>query len=105
MKELGKVVDSLVVVVFSLVVSDSYYLVACSLPCSSVHVISQARTLEWVAISVSRGSSQPRGQTGVSCTVGRFFTDSATFWLSPVLVTPVYNLILTNNIHNDTISK
>ena len=35
------------------VVSDP---VDCSLPGSSVHGILQARTLEWVAISVSRGS-------------------------------------------------
>ena len=33
----------------------------------SVHGISQARILEWVAISFSRGSSQPRAQTHVSC--------------------------------------
>ena len=33
---------------------------------SSVHGISQARILEWVAISLSRGSSQPRNQTCVS---------------------------------------
>ena len=32
----------------------------CSLPGSSVHGIFQARILEWVAISISRGSSQPR---------------------------------------------
>ena len=32
----------------------------CSLPGSSVHGISQARVLEWVAVSFSRGSSQPR---------------------------------------------
>ena len=32
----------------------------CSLPGSSVHGISQARILEWVAISSSRGSSPPR---------------------------------------------
>ena len=32
----------------------------CSLPGSSVHGIFQARVLEWVAISFSRGSSQPR---------------------------------------------
>ena len=32
----------------------------CSLPRSSVHGIFQARVLEWVAISFSRGSSQPR---------------------------------------------
>ena len=35
-------------------------------PGSSVHGILQARTLEWVAISSSRGSSQPRFQTHVS---------------------------------------
>ena len=39
----------------------------CSPPCSSVHGISQARMLEGVAISSSRGSSQPRDQTCVSC--------------------------------------
>ena len=32
----------------------------CSLPGSSTHGIFQARVLEWVAISFSRGSSQPR---------------------------------------------
>ena len=32
----------------------------CSLPGSSIHGIFQARVLEWVAISFSRGSSQPR---------------------------------------------
>ena len=32
----------------------------CSLPGSSVHGILQARILEWVAISFSRGSSRPR---------------------------------------------
>ena len=35
---------------------------------SSVHGILQARILEWVAISFSRGSSQPKDQTQVSCT-------------------------------------
>ena len=34
----------------------------CSLPGSSVHGTFQARILEWVAISSSRGSSQPRDQ-------------------------------------------
>ena len=34
--------------------------VDCSLPGSSVHVILQARILEWVAIPFSRGSSRPR---------------------------------------------
>ena len=41
-----------------------------SRPGSSVHGISQARILEWVAISFSRGSSQLRDQTPVSC-IGR----------------------------------
>ena len=35
-----------------------------SLPGSSVHGIFQARVLEWVAISFSRGSSQPRDRSG-----------------------------------------
>ena len=41
--------------------------VDCSPPGSSVHGVSQARILEWVAISFSRGSSQPRDQTSISC--------------------------------------
>ena len=36
------------------------------------------RILEWVAYLFSRGSSQPRNQTGVSCIAGRFFTSWAT---------------------------
>ena len=39
----------------------------CSSPGSCVHGISQARILEWVAISFSKGSSQPKDQTCVSC--------------------------------------
>ena len=46
----------------------------CSLPGSSVHGISQARILEWVAISFSRGFSQHRDWTQVSCIAGRFIT-------------------------------
>ena len=42
-------------------------LVGCSPPGSSVSGISQARILEWVAVSFSRGSSPPRDQTHVSC--------------------------------------
>ena len=38
-----------------------------SLPGSSVHGIFLARTLEWVAMLFSRGSSQPRDQTPISC--------------------------------------
>ena len=46
----------------------------CSPPGSSVHGISQARILEWVAISFSRGSSRPRDQTHIFCITGGFFT-------------------------------
>ena len=42
-------------------------------PGFSVHRILQARILEWVAISFSRGSSQPRDRTQVSCFAGRRF--------------------------------
>ena len=45
-----------------------------SLPGLSIHGIFQAKILEWVAISFSRGSSQPRNRTHVSCLAGRFFT-------------------------------
>ena len=49
----------------------------CSLPGFSVHGILQPRILEWVDVSFSRGSSQPRDQTHVSClTDGFFITES-----------------------------
>ena len=47
-------------------------------PGSSVHGILQARILDWVAISFSRGSSLPRDQTWVSCIASGFFTNQAT---------------------------
>ena len=50
----------------------------CSPPDSSVHWILQARIQEWLAISFSRGSSQPRDWTQVSHITGRFFTVWAT---------------------------
>ena len=43
-------------------------------PGSPVPGILQARTLEWAAIAFSRGSYQPRNQTGLSCIAGRCFT-------------------------------
>ena len=49
----------------------------CSPPASSAMGIFHARILEWVAMP-SRGSSQPRDQTGVSCIAGGFFTIWAT---------------------------
>ena len=38
----------------------------CSLPGSSVHGILQSRTVKWIAMPFSRGSSRPRDQTPVS---------------------------------------
>ena len=52
--------------------------VDCSPPGSSIHGILQARILEWVAISFSKGSSPPRDWTQVSCTAGRRFNLWAT---------------------------
>ena len=51
----------------------------CSPPGSSVHGISQARILEWVAISFSRESSQPRNWTHVSY-IGRQILDHCAIW-------------------------
>ena len=50
----------------------------CSLPGFSIHGVFQARTLEWGAISFSRGSSPPRDRTYVSCIAVRCFTLWAT---------------------------
>ena len=43
-------------------------------PGSSIHGIFQARVLEWVTMPSSRGSSQPRDQTQVSCIASGFLT-------------------------------
>ena len=51
--------------------------VDCSLPCTSIHGIFQAKILEWIAISFSRRSSQPRDQTcvfSISALASGFFT-------------------------------
>ena len=49
------------------VMSDTLQYCGLQLPGSSVHGISQPRILEWVANFCSRGSSQPRDRTHVSC--------------------------------------
>ena len=43
---------------------------------NTVHGILQARILEWIAFSFSRGSSQPRDRTQVSCIAGGGFSTS-----------------------------
>ena len=57
---------------------------ACSPPRSSVHGISQARVLKWVAICLSRGSSQSRDRTCVSC-IGRWILYHWATWEAPYL--------------------
>ena len=62
----------------------------------TIHGIFQARILEWVAFPFSRGSSQPRNQTQVSCIAGRFFTISQSLLklMSIESVMPSNHLIL-----------
>ena len=60
-----------------------------------VHGILQARILEWVAFPFSRGSSQPRDWTQVSCIAGRFFTSWATWEaLLPLIIKLIGYLLL-----------
>ena len=56
---------------------------------SSIHGIFQARVLEWIAISFSRGSSWPRNQTRVSHTAGRRFIVWATRVQSSLFLFPL----------------
>jgi len=58
----------------------------CIPPGSSVHGILQARILEWVAISSSRGSSQPRDWTCISyvCCIGRWILYHPVSWKAPL---------------------
>ena len=68
----------------------------CSPPGSFVHGILQARILEWVAIPFSRGSSQPKDQTQVSCISGRFFniwTTREELWKQPTRRTSTITLL------------
>ena len=64
-----------------------------SLPDASVHGIFQARILEWVAISFSRGSSQSRDQIHVSC-IGRRILYH---WLSAI-ITVFYEILRLNGL-------
>ena len=83
--------------------SDSCDPMDCSLPGSSVHRILQARILEWVAISFSRGSSQPRNWTWVSCIAGRFSSNwamrEATWVYLYYLATPSPEFLLSELTH------
>ena len=81
----------------------------CKQPGSSVHGITQARIMEWVVISFSRGSSRPSDQTCVSCKspalhaeslplshqASNIFADCSiwVWWLEPVHVVE-WNIVL-----------
>ena len=70
---------------------DSLPSTDCSLPGSSVHGILWVRILEWVAMLSSRGSSQPRDRTHVSCDsriAGGFFISEPPEKLSLLLEPP-----------------
>ena len=69
--------------------------VDCSLPGSSIHEILQAKILEWIAISFSRGSSWTRDWTQVSRIAGRCFNLWATREApgSTVIDTPRNNVL------------
>ena len=56
----------------------------CSPPGSLVHGISQARILEWVAISFSRESSRPRDGTCISC-IDRWIRYHWAVWKAPLI--------------------
>ena len=62
------------------VMSNSCKPVDCRRPGSAARGILQARILERAASPFSKGSSQPRDQTWVSCIAGRFFTVWDTSW-------------------------
>ena len=61
----------------------------CSPPGSSVHGILQAGILEWVAISFSKGSSQPRDRTHISC-IGKGVLYHWTTWEAQVTLYRLY---------------
>ena len=58
--------------------NESCSVVSDSLQLHGLHGILQARILQWVAFSFSRGSSQPRDWIQASCIAGGFFTSWAT---------------------------
>ena len=70
----------------------------CSPPESFVHGIFQARILEWVVISFSRGSSWPRDQICIFCITGRFFTSEPPG--KPILTSLVFCLLYISGLED-----
>ena len=73
----------------------------CSPLGSSVHGISQARILEWVAISFSRGSSRLRDQTCVSCVGRRILYHWATWEAQCMYTYGWFTLLYSRNWHSN----
>ena len=74
----------------------------CSPPGSSVHRISQAEILEWVAMLFSRGSSWPRDRTcisSVSCIAGEFFTAEPPEKPQKTLITSYYSKSYSDSLY------
>ena len=87
------------------IVSDSSWPLDCSPPGSSVHGIILARTVEWVAIPFSKGSSQPRDQTLISCgfaLAGGFFTTEPCE--KPVCISRIPNMLINTHDINTYLS-
>ena len=84
-----------------LVVSSSLRPMDCNLLGSSVLEFLlplQARILAWVALSFSRGSSQPRDRTWVSCIAGRF----STIWATRDALLGKYVCVLSHSVLSDS---
>ena len=103
-------IESMFCVLNGSVMSDSLWSHGLEPPGSSVHGIFQVRILEWVAISFSRGSSQPRDWTWVSCLVGGFFTTELPgktrtefLWPNPASCRPNKNTDWTSIIQKNTL--
>ena len=84
----------------------------CSPPGSSVHGISQARILEWIAISFSRGYSCPCDQTHISCFGRQILYHRATrealgisYCQLRALTSTIISLLLKNNIFSILVEK
>ena len=67
-------------------VSNSLRPRGCSLPGSSAHGVLQARILQWVSMLSSRGSSQPREQSHISCFGTRILSHWRPPYVSPDLL-------------------
>ena len=75
----------------------------CSPPGSSVNGIFQARILQWVAISSSRGSSPPRDRTRISCVscIGRRILYHCASWEIPKVLFQGLNLLFASEMEKE----